>query len=61
MGVKVIKLDDVQISVILTGLSLAHRLYNDKDDKDSMILCDELIGLIDDSDIYIGDTKHEKK
>lgn len=55
MGRKVIKLDDLEVSIILTGLSLAHNLYYEKKDKESMILSDKLIDLVKDSDVYIGE------
>lgn len=55
MGVKILKLDDVEVSVILTGLSLAHNKYFEAKDKESMILSDKLIDLMKDSDVYIGE------
>ena len=57
MGLKVVKLDDVEVSVILTGLSLAHNKYFTDKDKESMLLSDKLLDLIKDSDIYIGEVK----
>ena len=55
MGIKVIDLDDVEISVLLTGLNLAHSLYFEKKDNASMILSDKLIDLIKDNDVFVGE------
>lgn len=55
MGLKVIKLDDVEVSVVLTGLTLVHTKYFNDKDKESMLLSDKLLDLIKDSDIYIGE------
>ena len=57
MGVKIIALDDTDISVILTGLSLAHNKYYTNKDKESMLLSDKLIDLIKDGNVYIGEVK----
>lgn len=59
MGFKVMKLDDVEISIILTGLSLAHNLYYDKKDKESMILSDKLLDLLKDSDVFVSEVKRK--
>lgn len=54
MGVKIISLDDTDVSVILTGLSLAHNKYYTNNDKSNMLLSDKLIDLIKDADVYVG-------
>lgn len=57
MGIKVIELDDVQVSVIITGLMLAHSKYINTEDKQSAIVADTLIDLIENSEIFISEVK----
>lgn len=55
MGIKVIQLDDTQVSVILAGLMLAHSKYINNEDKQNAIVADKLISFIENSEIFIGE------
>ena len=54
MGRKIFKLDDTEVSIVLVGMSLAHSLYNDKKDIESMKTCDRLFDLMKVGDLYVG-------
>lgn len=53
MGIKVIKLEDEEVSCIITGLNFAHSNYQKNGDKEKMLICDKLIDLIDDIDVFL--------
>ena len=38
---------------IITGLNFAHSNYQKNGDKEKMLICDKLIGLIDDIDVFL--------
>lgn len=60
MGIKVIKLEDEDVSCILTGLNFAYSNYQKNGDKEKMLICDKLIGLIDDIDIFLEKKENYK-
>lgn len=59
MGLKVIQLDDTQVSVVLVGLMLAHNKYINDNDNESAIMADVLIDLVKDGDLFL--TERGKK
>ncbi len=61
MGIRVIQLDDTQVSVISTGLILAHSKYINNEDKQSAVLADTLIDLIQESEIFVSEVKRNEK
>lgn len=60
MGVKIIKLDDTEVSIILTGLTLAHKLYYEKRDNESMLLSDKLLDMMKDDDVFVSEGSNRK-